>query len=79
MQDANAIIELFDANDIRLDNWEGFHRYGEEDSGKFYVQLNFHEGFYIRRQDGSILHGEQGDWLILDAFDPTFRDIIRRR
>ena len=78
MQDANAIIQLFDPNDIRLDNWEGFHRYGEEDSGKFYVQLNFPEGFYIRRQDGSVLHGEHGDWLILDAFDPTFRDIIRR-
>ena len=66
----------WDATEIRPDNWEPMMPYFGDNSGQIndlvYTQLNFPEGFIIRKSGRPVILGEQGDLLILSKSDPDF-------
>ena len=77
---------MFDANDIRLDNWEDIKVVKKKPIEIHAVQMNLPEGFFVDTLEGKMT-GQPGDWLMFgvngekypcksEIFDKSY-DIVR--
>jgi len=74
------VTEPFDADDITLNNWEGFVECRKKPIIVHAVQMHFPEGFKVTTLEGPVI-GKPGDYLMIGVNGekyPIAKDIFEK-